>query len=88
MRQNFSSEEVKGSDAAAVAVCSVSLSLRISLTPANSIGVLVASLKVSLKMLSRQCRSFVSFELQRSGGVAFEVATWVMDLSLVVRLAL
>lgn len=57
----FSIDEEEGSDAAAVMACGLSLSLRISVTPAHSIGVLVASLKVSLKMLSRQRGSFVSF---------------------------
>lgn len=45
---------VGGDGAAAAAACSLSLSRFLSISPARSLDVLVASLKVSLKTLSRQ----------------------------------
>lgn len=74
-----------GGDGAAAAACSLSLSLSIS--PAQSLDVLVASLKVSLQMLSRQRRE-LSFLASVVGWVAFGVTTGGLDLSLVVWFAL
>lgn len=45
---------VGGDGAAAAAACSLSLSRFLSISPAHPLDVLVASLKVSLKTLSRQ----------------------------------
>lgn len=78
-----------GDGAAAAEACSLSLSrfLSLSLSPARSLDVLVASLKVSLKTLSRQRKEF-HFLASVVGWVAFGVTTGGLHLSLVVWLAL